>query len=123
MEEPSLQFLKNLIDYFKPSHNHFSHQELVNGKSLPVYVKVGLDLIDWLLFINPFESVRLLTDFFTDVATQLLAVTTSNRAHDCLFSPQHMNNTMCQQYFLFIGRMCRSQKGISILTNTAVFEQ
>ncbi|XP_037816868.1 rapamycin-insensitive companion of mTOR isoform X1 [Lucilia sericata] len=122
LEEPSLQFLKNLIGYFKPSHNHFSHQELVHGKSLPVYVKVGLDFIDWLLAISPFESIRLLTDFFTDVATQLLAVTTSNRAHDCLFSPQHMNNTMCQQYFLFIGRMCRSQKGISILTNTAVFE-
>ncbi|XP_065364051.1 rapamycin-insensitive companion of mTOR [Calliphora vicina] len=122
LEEPSLQFLKNLIGYFKPSYNHFSHQELVHGKSLPVYVKVGLDFIDWLLAISPFESIRLLTDFFTDVATQLLAVTTSNRAHDCLFSPQHMNNTMCQQYFLFIGRMCRSQKGISILTNTAVFE-
>lgn len=123
MEESSLQFLKNLLSYFKPSHNHFSHQELIHGKALPVYVKLGLDFIDWLLAISPFESIRLLTDFFTDVATQLMAVTTSNRAHDCLFSPQHMNNTMCQQYFLFIGRMCRSQKGISILTNTAVFEQ
>lgn len=67
--------------------------------------------------------MRLLTDFFSDVAQHLLAITTSNRAHDCLFSPQHMNNTMCQQYFLYIGRMCRVQKGISILTNTAVFEQ
>lgn len=122
-EESSLQFLKNLIGYFKPSNNHFSHQELVHGKSLPACVKVGLDFIDWLLSINSLESLRLLTDFFTDVATQLLAVTTSNRAHDCLFSPQHMNNTMCQQYFLFIGRMCRSQRGIDILTNTAVFEQ
>lgn len=88
-----------------------------------MYVKVGLDLIDWLLAFSPFESVRLLTDFFDDVATQLLAVTKSNRAHDCLFSPQHMNNTMCQQYFIFIGRMCRSQKGINILKNTDVFEK
>lgn len=67
--------------------------------------------------------MRLLTDFFSDVAQHLLAITTSSRVHDCLFSPQHMNNTMCQQYFLYIGRMCRIQKGISILTNTAVFEQ
>ncbi|KAM7347580.1 rapamycin-insensitive companion of Tor isoform 2-T10 [Cochliomyia hominivorax] len=121
-EEPSLQFLKNIVGFFKPSNNYFSHQELIQGKSLPACVKVGLDFIDWLLSINSLESLRLLTDFFTDIATQLLAVTTSNRAHDCLFSPQHMNNTMCQQYFLFIGRMCRSQRGIDILTNTAVFE-
>uniref|UniRef100_A0A1I8NQG9 Rapamycin-insensitive companion of mTOR n=1 Tax=Stomoxys calcitrans TaxID=35570 RepID=A0A1I8NQG9_STOCA len=122
MEEPSLTFLKNLIDFFKPSKNCFSHQDLDHGKTLPPYVQVGLDLIDWLLAIYPLESVRLLTDFFTDVASQLLAVTTSNRAHDCLFSPHHMDTTMCQQYFLFIGRMCRAQKGITILTNTAVFE-
>ncbi|XP_075155173.1 rapamycin-insensitive companion of Tor isoform X2 [Haematobia irritans] len=122
MEDPSLTFLKSLIDYYKPSKNCFSHQELDYTKPLPPYVQVGLDLIDWLLAIYPLESVRLLTDFFTDVASQLLAVTTSNRAHDCLFSPQHMDNTMCQQYFLFIGRMCRAQKGITILINTAVFE-
>ncbi|XP_061386649.1 rapamycin-insensitive companion of mTOR, partial [Musca vetustissima] len=122
MEEPSLTFLKNLIDFFKPSKNCFSHQELVQGKTLPPFVQVGLDLIDWLLAIYPLESVRLLTDFFTDVASQLLAITTPNRAHDCLFSPKHMETTMCQQYFLFIGRMCRAQKGITILTNTAVFE-
>ncbi|XP_073832423.1 rapamycin-insensitive companion of Tor isoform X2 [Musca autumnalis] len=122
MEEPSLTFLKNLIDFFKPSKNCFSHQELIQGKTLPPFVQVGLDLIDWLLAIYPLESVRLLTDFFTDVASQLLAITTPNRAHDCLFSPKHMETTMCQQYFLFIGRMCRAQKGITILTNTAVFE-
>ncbi|XP_011293825.1 rapamycin-insensitive companion of mTOR isoform X1 [Musca domestica] len=122
MEEPSLTFLKNLIDFFKPSKNCFSHQELIQGKTLPPFVQVGLDLIDWLLAIYPLESVRLLTDFFTDVASQLLAITTPNRAHDCLFSPKHMETTMCQQYFLFIGRMCRAQKGITILKNTAVFE-
>lgn len=41
---------------------------------------------------------------------------------DCLFSPSHMNNTMCQQYFLFIGRVCRSMQGVTILKNTDILK-
>lgn len=69
------------------------------------------------------ESIRLLTDFFTDIDTQLQAICTAKSAHDCLFSPQHMNSTMCQQYFLFIGRMCRSKIGVNILINTHIFKR
>lgn len=67
--------------------------------------------------------MRLLTDLFSDINSQLMAITTLRSAHDCLFSPYHMTSTMCQQYFLFIGRMCRTHKGIEILTNTNVFKQ
>lgn len=67
--------------------------------------------------------MRHLTDLFSDINSQLLAISTSRSAHECLFSPQHMASTMCQQYFLFIGRMCKSEKGIHILTNTNVFGQ
>ncbi|XP_034102932.1 rapamycin-insensitive companion of mTOR [Drosophila albomicans] len=116
------KFLKRLVDFFKPSNNRFSHQDLVPGQPLPAYVNAGLDLIDVLLSSNELECMRYITDYFSDISQHLLAVTTSNRAHDCLFSPQHMNNTMCQQYFLYIGRMCRSNKGIEVLKNTTVFE-
>lgn len=33
-----------------------------------------------------------------------------------------MNNTMCQQYFLFIGRVCRSMQGVTILKNTDILK-
>ncbi|KAH8404427.1 hypothetical protein KR222_010690, partial [Zaprionus bogoriensis] len=116
------KFLKRLVDFYKPSNNRFSHQELVPGQSMPAYVNAGLDLIDVLLSSTELECMRYITDYFSDISQQLLAVTTSSRAHDCLFSPQHMNNTMCQQYFLYIGRMCRTNKGIEVLKNTTVFE-
>ncbi|KAH8386683.1 hypothetical protein KR093_001958, partial [Drosophila rubida] len=116
------KFLKRLVDFFKPSNNRFSHQDLVPGQPLPAYVNAGLDLIDLLLNSNELECIRCITDYFSDISQHLLAVTTSSRAHDCLFSPQHMNNTMCQQYFLYIGRMCRNSKGIEVLKNTTVFE-
>lgn len=69
------------------------------------------------------ESIRLLTDFFSDIDAQLIHINTAKSAHDCLFSPQHMNSTMCQQYFLYIGRMCRSKIGVNILINTHIFKQ
>lgn len=137
------KFLKRLVDFYKPRNNRFSHQDLVPGQRLPTYVSAGLDLIDVLLSSNEVDSLndglisekslkllvnlqlecmRFITDYFSDISQQLAAVTTSNRAHDCLFSPQHMNNTMCQQYFLYIGRMCRTVKGIEVLKNTTVFE-
>ncbi|XP_053949989.1 rapamycin-insensitive companion of mTOR isoform X1 [Anastrepha ludens] len=115
-------FLKTLLDYYKPSKNRFSHEDLAHGRAIPAFVVAGLDFIDWLLASPMMESIRILTDYFSDISKQLLAVSTSSRVHDCLFSPQHMSNTMCQQYFLYIGRMCRVQKGIRILTDTAVFE-
>lgn len=136
------KFLKRLVDFFKPSNNRFSHQDLVPGQAMPAYVNAGLDLIDVLLsstevsllsslcrstfitnvFRLQLECMRYITVYFSDISQHLLAVTTSSRAHDCLFSPQHMNNTMCQQYFLYIGRMCRTNKGIEVLKNTFVFE-
>jgi rapamycin-insensitive companion of mTOR len=33
-----------------------------------------------------------------------------------------MNSTMCQQYFLFIGRVCRSMNGVTILKNTDILK-
>lgn len=65
----------------------------------------------------------MLTDLFTDISRQLMSIHTKKSAHECLFSPQHMTSTMCQQYFLFIGRMCRTEKGLSVLTNTDIFKE
>lgn len=46
-------FLKSLLDYYKPSKNRFSHQDLGRpGRTMPAFVIAGLDFIDWLL-ANP----------------------------------------------------------------------
>lgn len=123
MDELNFKFIKALVAYFKPSSNRFSHEELLLHKHSSVSTFVGLELMDWLIKNSDLDSIRLLTDFFTDISNQLLSISTSRSAHDCLFSPQHMSNTMCQQYFLFIGRMCKSEQGLNVLTNTDVFKQ
>ncbi|XP_049532058.1 rapamycin-insensitive companion of mTOR [Anopheles darlingi] len=124
MEEQNNRFIRRLVDYFKPSNNRFSHQDLVStNRQLPAYVTAGLELIDTLLRSPELECIRILTDLFTDISRQLLAIHAKKSAHECLFSPQHMTSTMCQQYFLFIGRMCRTDCGMEILRNTDVFKE
>ncbi|KAG5679301.1 hypothetical protein PVAND_008879 [Polypedilum vanderplanki] len=124
-DEDQLKFIKNLTNYFKPSSNKFSHMELSvnsNCRMIPSNVHAGIMLIDYLLEqIDELEYMRVLTDYCSDISTQLQAIY-KKKAHDCLFSPSHMNTTMCQQYFLFIGRLCRSKKGIDILKNTDILK-
>lgn len=123
MDDLQTRFIRTLVAYFKPSNNRFSHEELTANRQVPSFVSAGLDLLDWLLKSSELECIRLLTDLFTDIKTHLLAISTSRSAHDCLFSPQHMASTMCQQYFLFIGRLCKNDQGLNVLTNTDVFKQ
>lgn len=123
MDDLTTKFIRTLVAYYKPSSNKFSHQELSANRQIPSFVIAGLDLLDWLLKSTELECIRLLTDLFTDIKSHLLAISTSRSAHDCLFSPQHMASTMCQQYFLFIGRLCKNDQGLNVLTNTDVFKQ
>ena len=122
MDDNQGRFIRRLNEYFKPSNNKFSHQDLGHTRLLPPCVHAGLDLMDWMLASQELECIRILTDLFTDISSQLLSIQTKKSAHDCLFSPQHMTSTMCQQYFLFIGRLCRTDKGLNILNNTDVFK-
>lgn len=43
------RFIKRLVQYFKPSNNRFSHQDLGHGRHIPSSVLAGVELIDWLL--------------------------------------------------------------------------
>lgn len=124
LDDQNTRFIRRIIEYFKPSNNRFSHQDLTgNSRQLPSYVTAALELIDWLQQSQELECIRILTDLFSDISRQLMAIHAKKSAHECLFSPQHMSSTMCQQYFLFIGRMCRTEKGLNVLTNTDVFKE
>lgn len=53
VDDTVTNFLKSLLDYYKPSKNRFSHQDLgTPGRTMPAFVTAGLDFIDWLL-ANP----------------------------------------------------------------------
>lgn len=55
----------------------------------------------------------MLDELLLDIRNQLKLVTTSSS--DSLFSPTKIATTVCQYYFLFIGRLSRSHQGRSAL--------
>ncbi|XP_069677672.1 rapamycin-insensitive companion of mTOR isoform X2 [Periplaneta americana] len=116
-------FLKRLVHYFKPSSNRFSRVELGNKKQTQMYTLAGLELIDCLLEVEEAEGGKLLNELLADIWVQIDAITSSKSAHDCLFSPQHVSNSVCQDYFLFIGRLCRCSKGLRVLDKAGIFQQ
>ncbi|XP_021912957.1 rapamycin-insensitive companion of mTOR isoform X2 [Zootermopsis nevadensis] len=116
-------FLKRLVHYFKPSSNCFSRVELGNKKQTQMYTLAGLELIDCLLEVEEAEGMKLLNELLADMWVQIDAITSCKSAHDCLFSPQHMSNSVCQDYFLFIGRLCRCSKGLRVLDKAGIFQQ
>lgn len=115
-------FIKRLVHYFKPSSNRFSHTDL-SSKHAQKYTLAGCDLIEFLLGIINQDGDKLLIELFKDISVQIDAISTSKSAHDCLFSPQHMSNTCCQMYFLFIGKMTHSMAGLDILTTKTDISQ
>lgn len=62
-------------------------------------------------------------ELLTDIWQHIDAITTSKSAHDCLFSPQNVLNTLCQYYFLFIGRFSHSSKGLRWLDKSGILQQ
>ncbi|XP_061377778.1 rapamycin-insensitive companion of mTOR [Danaus plexippus] len=111
-----------IINYLKPSANKYSHTDLsttCNGHSA---TRAGCQLIRHLLRHNDSDSQRLLEELFMDVSRQIEAIETGRKAHECLFSPQHMCNTMCQMYFLFIGQLCHSHTGLRLFKQTKLYE-
>lgn len=116
-------FVRRLVHYFQPSSNRYSHLELTSI-SAHSHTAVGCDLIKALLVnINSPEASKLLNDLFFDIFTHIKAISTSKSAHDCLFSPQHMSNTLCQTYFLFIGYAAHDAKGINLLKEIGILSE
>lgn len=116
-------FLRRLVHFYLPSSNQYSHSDLsLSGEQ--IHTIAGCELLKCLLSIqNQPESTKLLLELFGDIANHVDAISTSKSAHDCLFSPQHMATTQCQSYFLFIGHMCHTPRGIKLLQEVGLFKK
>lgn len=119
-------FIKKLIEFYMPSKNKYSHMDLGPSKTNIIYTTVGVDLINFLtdlkeLDFNGFKPLNVILELFKDILHNVIAITASRSVHDCLFSPQHMMNTHCQSYFLFIGQFARTDVGLKVLDDIDMF--
>lgn len=115
-------FFRRLIEFYLPSNNKYSHMDITTQKNTQGYTIVGLQLIDCLLKMKDAFGIKLLFELFKDISLQITPIT-QGKAHDCLFSPQHMLTTQCHTYFLFIGRFGATHDGMDILKSLDIYEQ
>ncbi|XP_026328283.1 rapamycin-insensitive companion of mTOR [Hyposmocoma kahamanoa] len=114
-------WVARIINYLKPSSNKYSHTDSTTCHG-HCATRAGCQLIRHLLRYNDLDSQRMLEELYYDVSRQIEAIETGRKAHECLFSPQHMCNTMCQMYFLFIGQLCHTQTGLRLFKQTRLYE-
>lgn len=97
--------------------------DLSSPKNPQGYTTAGIELIDCLAHMRDPLAGRFLGDLVRDICQQIEKITQGKSAHDCLFSPQHMGNTQCQTYFLFIGRLAASHQGAEVLESFDMFNK
>ena len=69
------------------------------------------------------EATKLLDDFLSDVQDKFRSLSSSTSAHDCLMSPTRIATTACQYYFLFMGRLSRSERGREALDKHHILQR
>lgn len=111
------------MDYFKPTNGRFARVELTNSKSR-FLARTACYLLDFLVDNldrqHSNESEHILDDFLKDIQDCLASLISSESAHDCLFSPTRVATTGCQYYFLFLGRLSRSDRGRAALDKRSI---
>ena len=117
-------YLKKLTDFFLPSSNMFSRLE-IEGSKTRYLARVGQTLIDFLISnlstsvstVNTQErsseqdSEDRLDSLIGDIIKCVEELICSNNPHNCVLSPTRLTNTACQFYFLFLGRLSRTEIG------------
>ncbi len=109
------QFVRRVLDFFRPSSNKFARIDL-NDIAVGTYTWTGCIMLEFLLKSKSSEARRLLDEFLLEMKNQFqLLIGSKTSSPDCLFSPTRVATTACQFYFLFIGRLSRSDEGRAAL--------
>ncbi|XP_071443779.1 rapamycin-insensitive companion of mTOR isoform X2 [Hetaerina americana] len=128
LEDSSLKtFIRRLVDYFKPSTPNGYGRVTISGsderaQQRHIQTLVGIELIEFLVEADEAESGKFLGEFLADLAKNLQMITSSNSAHDALFSPNQMSTSLCRYYFLFLGRLSHHSRGLRALDRAGVFQ-
>ncbi|CAH0381377.1 unnamed protein product [Bemisia tabaci] len=113
-------FIKNLIQFLKPSNKNFSRPEFFKQANL--YVFSCCDLLDFLCETESQEADLFLNDFLNDVNKYLEELINAKSVHECFFNPRQITTSSYHYYFLFLGHLSRSIKGRTHFERLRVFD-
>ncbi|KAB7494664.1 Rapamycin-insensitive companion of mTOR [Armadillidium nasatum] len=115
-------FIEKLVQYFKPSSKLFSRVECTHHSAL-IQADALVAFVEFLLEVSEEDQEKFLSNFLRDLTSSLKEVACERPFHDAYFSPSHMSITVCQYYFLAIGRLTSHSKGYSHVLKAGVYDQ
>ncbi|XP_059078689.1 rapamycin-insensitive companion of mTOR-like isoform X2 [Tigriopus californicus] len=110
------QFIKRITDFYLPSNDLFAKVDL--NKSRAKYLaRTGCYFFEFLLKSKSPDSSKALDELLDDICSQVQTLLNASPSSygNCLFSPNRIGTTCCQHYFLFLGRLSKSDEGRKIL--------
>jgi len=114
-ESTHRQFLRFLIDFYKPTSKKFSSVDHNNALAKEISL-VGLYLIDFLIECDESKSSEFMNDLMTDLNLCLSQISIdASSSSNSIFGYGKMSNTLSSSYFLFIGRLSNTNKGRKLL--------
>ncbi|XP_071846524.1 rapamycin-insensitive companion of mTOR-like isoform X2 [Apostichopus japonicus] len=123
------RFFRKLMDFYKPMSRGFSSVDIgKDGSRSPEaenYTLIGRQLIDYLLKSTDAEAERLLCELSEDIADCLLEISMAplnSVAPEAIFSTVSVQNSLCQDYFIFVGRLSQTHRGEKILERAHAFQ-
>ncbi|KAK6640058.1 hypothetical protein RUM43_008335 [Polyplax serrata] len=122
LEEPQHRnFIRKLMTFYKPSSDEYSSMKC-NFKTQDnnIYTTTSFALWNFLLLTDEGEPKKILMEFLTDLHSKLKEIISESNIHEILFSPQQLNSTMCQHYFLMVGLMLSTESGVRALEKCSI---
>ncbi|XP_065904435.1 rapamycin-insensitive companion of mTOR-like isoform X3 [Dysidea avara] len=109
-----IKFIKRLTNFFKPSNYIFTSISY-NTQNMKTFSTIGCSLVNFLTKTTE-GTQRFLIDLIADIVSQLSQVTAHKKTAD-VFTPQCIQNTLCRDYFLFIGYVSYQKPAVLLACN------
>lgn len=118
-------FLRRLVNFLLPVTGQYGRKEIGSDrKSSNRLTLAALSLISMLLSSSEeTDAYKYLIELLGAIRLQLEDITTAKSAHDCLLSPVNISNSLCQDYFLFIGHLTKTSAGRKALEKCRIYKQ
>ncbi|KAK3755311.1 hypothetical protein QZH41_014619, partial [Actinostola sp. cb2023] len=117
------RFIRNLLNFYKPSGQKFSAVKLTDSRS-KIFSRVGLLLIDFLL--DPEDATNIgsnvLQELVQEIAVCLQEVLSTKMASSGVLSNNNVHNNLSRDYFLFIGKLSSTKAGSKLLDKTGIYQ-
>lgn len=120
-DQNSQRFVRRLLYFYKASNNQFSSIDLTHSHARKMAI-AGCHLVDFFIECDVEENNKLISEFLGDFNNCLSEIKSQRVTADALLSPNNINNTLSQFYFLFIGRFSATDRGEQCLQRAGVFQ-